>query len=108
MSAPESSGTKHDLFGDIAVAKGLLTWSQVRDVLKKQMKYRQKGILIRVGELAIEMGYLTAPQITEIIVEQRLRRPSHDVRHAPPKTDLHDWDASSDQPYILGHYELQK
>ena len=108
MSVPDSNGMKRDLFGDIAVAKNLLTWAQVRDILKKQLKYRQKGILIRVGELAIEMGLLTAPQITEIIVEQRQLRESTEVRQAPPKAEVHDWEEASDKPYALGHYELQK
>ena len=109
MAVPESNGTKHDLFGDIAVAKSMLTWAQVRDVLKKQLKYRQKGIQIRVGELAIEMGFLTAAQINDIIVEQRHLRQTDEVRHSAPKADLHDWeDSSVQQPYILGPFQLQK
>ena len=108
MAETNTSGPRRDLFGDIAVAKCLLTWAQVREVLKKQVKYRDKGIVIRFGELAVEMGYLTPPQITEVISEQRVRRKPYEVKQPQKNTDLQDWDESSEQPYTLGRYQLQK
>lgn len=108
MAVTVATGPRRDLFGDIAVAKALLTWAQVRDILKKQVKYREKGIIIRVGELAIEMGYLTSAQINEIIAEQRTRRKPYEVKQAPVSTDLQEWEDSSAEPYVLGRYELQK
>lgn len=106
--AGTANGPRRDLFGDIAVAKCLLTWSQVRDILKKQVQYRERGIVIRVGELAIEMGFLNAGNVTDIITEQRSRRKGTDVKTTAPSTDLQEWQDSSDQPYILGPYELHK
>lgn len=104
-----STGPRRDLFGDIAVAKCMLTWSQVRDILKKQVTYRDRGIVIRIGELAIEMGFLNAANVTEIITEQRARRKENGHKTpSPTKSDLQDWQDSSDQPYILGKYELHK
>ena len=108
MAVPEASGPRRDLFGDIAVAKCLLTWSQVRDILKKQVQYREKGIVIRFGELSVEMGYLTAPQSTEILAEQRTKRKPYEVKQPQISTDLQEWEDSSDHPYILGRYHLQK
>jgi serine/threonine protein kinase len=86
----------------------LLTWAQVRDILKKQVKYREKGIVIRVGELAIEMGYLSAQQCTDIISDQRVKRKPYEVKQTQFTTDLQEWEDSSDQPYALGRYNLEK
>jgi serine/threonine protein kinase len=108
MAVPIPTGPRRDLFGDIAVAKCLLTWAQVRDILKKQVKYREKGIIIRVGELAVEMGYLSAQQCTEVIAEQRVRRKPYETKQVQVTTDLQEWEDSSDEPYILGHYHLEK
>ncbi len=108
MALPTATVPRRDLFGDIAVAKCLLTWAQVRDILKKQVKYREKGIVIRVGELAIEMGYLSAQQCTDIISDQRVKRKPYEVKQTQFTTDLQEWEDSSDQPYALGRYNLEK
>ncbi|MGD0091553.1 MAG: serine/threonine-protein kinase [Planctomycetota bacterium] len=65
---------RRDLFGDIAVSKGWLTWAQVRDVLRRQLRYKEMGIPIRVGEVTVEMGLLTPAQRNEILAEQAERR----------------------------------
>ncbi|HLX60185.1 MAG TPA: serine/threonine-protein kinase [Planctomycetota bacterium] len=102
------SEPRRDLFGDIAVAKCLLTWSQVRDILKKQVRYRDKGILIRVGELAVEMGYLSTAQVNEIIAEQRTRRKAYEVKAPKPTADIGEWQDADERPFSLGRYKLEK
>ena len=102
MSTPQ-----RDLFGDLAVSKGLLTWAQVRDVLKRQVKYKEMGIPIRIGEVAVEMRLLTQAQSNEVLADQRERR-KHLV---PEKNSKNVFDADSiqdDEPVNLGRYTLEK
>ena len=106
MATPVNA-PRRDLFGDLAVAKCMLTWSQVRDILKKQVQYRERGIIIRVGELAIEMGHLNAAQVTELITEQRARRKSNTPRAPKQAVELQEWEDASEQPFILGRYSLE-
>src|SRR3954464_10791627 len=73
MTSPTST-PRRDLFGDVAVAKGLLTWAQIRDALKRQVKYKEMGIPIKIGEVAIEMRILTQNQCNDILAEQATRR----------------------------------
>jgi serine/threonine-protein kinase len=99
---------RRDLFGDIAVSKCLLTWSQVRDLLKKQVAYKDKGIVVRIGEVAIEMGCINAAQCNEIIAEQRQLRKATTVKpNTAEALELQDWEETG-QPYELGRYQLQR
>ena len=108
-TTPEASGPRRDLFGDIAVAKCMLTWAQVRDILKKQVRYREKGILIRVGELAVEMGFLNTAQCNDIIADQRNRRKAYEVKPTPAHNpEIQDWQDAEDRPFTLGRYKLEK
>src|SRR6185295_14072878 len=81
--AAAPTAPRRDLFGDVAVALGMLTWAQVRDILKRQVKYRELGIPIRIGELAIEMGLLNQTQCNQVLSVQREKR--KDLEEEQPK-----------------------
>src|SRR5258708_37580745 len=101
MNAP-----RRDLFGDVAVEKRFLTWAQVRDVLKRQVKYKEMGISIRIGEVAIEMRLLTQTQCNEILADQKERRKDQPAKHATAATAFADPD--DEGPITLGRYRLEK
>lgn len=108
MSSPTST-PRRDLFGDVAVARGLLTWAQVRDALKRQLKYKEMGIPIKIGEVAIEMRLLTLAQCNDILAEQTTRRKA--AGGTTPKklteaTSLEDIDDG--EPFLLGRFRLDK
>jgi serine/threonine protein kinase len=105
MATP--SAPRRDLFGDVAVELKVLTWAQIRDVLKRQQKYREMGIPIRVGELAIEMGLLNQAQVNQILALQRDKR--KDVESAEPAEQEAEFQEPEDgQPFQLGHFRLEK
>jgi eukaryotic-like serine/threonine-protein kinase len=101
------TGPKKDLFGDIAVSKGLLAWAQVRDALKRQAEYKQKGIPMRIGEVCVEMGVLTQAQCGDILTTQREYRKQtrFEVRQIP-NFDLDD--SEEGEIFRLGRYRLEK
>jgi len=104
MSAPVSE-PRRDLFGDISFAKGLLTWAQIRDILKRQLKYKEMGIPIRIGEVTIEMGLLNQTQVNDILTEQAKRRKNT----AAPKLPSQDEEIPDDgSVYELGRFRLEK
>jgi serine/threonine protein kinase len=108
MTSPTST-PRRDLFGDVAVAKGLLTWAQVRDALKRQLKYKEMGIPIKIGEVAIEMRLLTLAQCNDVLAEQSTRRKASGSA-APKKlsesNSLEDIDDG--EPFLLGRFRLEK
>ena len=101
-------GPRRDLFGDIAVGKGLLTWAQVRDALKRQLRYKTMGIEIRIGEVAVEMGLLSQPQCSDILSEQREKRRAAQEAAPAAEVEVQDWDDDSGQPYEMGPYRIDK
>src|SRR5208337_2282726 len=100
------TGPKKDLFGDIAVSKGLLSWAQVRDALKRQTEYRQKGIPMRIGELCVEMGLLTQAQCSDILSTQReLRKQTRFEERRMPNFELAE--VEDGEIFRLGRYRLE-
>lgn len=98
---------RRDLFGDIAVAKGFLSWAKVRDVLRRQLQYKQMGINMRVGEIAVEMNVLTAAQRNEILEEQTRRRKAS--QPARPSGSFPVEESSPDgEVYQFGRFRLEK
>ncbi len=108
MATPNAP--RRDLFGDVAVEMKLLTWAQVRDVLKRQQKYREMGIPIRVGELAIEMGLLTQPQVNQTLSLQRDKRKEQEAASPPPpqEENVDFQEPEEGQPFQLAHFRLEK
>jgi serine/threonine protein kinase len=104
-----AAGPRRDLFGDIAVAKSLLTWAQVRDALKRQAKYKEMGIPIRIGEVCIELTLLTQAQVNDILSTQAEKRKS---AGAEQKVNLdfeyQDIDPEDGESFKLGRYRLEK
>ena len=107
---PQPNAPRRDLFGDVAVELKLLTWAQVRDVLKRQQKYREMGIPIRIGELGVEMGLLTLSQVTQVLSTQRDKRKDVEATqpNQPAPADGEFLEPEDGQPFNLGHYRLEK
>src|ERR1051325_9453673 len=100
---------RRDLFGDVAVALGMLTWAQVRDILKRQVKYRELGIPIRIGELSIEMGLLNQSQCNQILSAQREKRKDREEEKKPQEEEEAELqDPEEGEPVQLGHFKLTK
>ena len=98
---------RRDLFGDIAVSKTLLTWAQVRDALKRQAKYKQMGIPIRIGEVTVEMKLLTQAQCNDILDTQREQRKDLvSEKKTAGGSGMRDFD--DDGPFNLGRFRLEK
>jgi serine/threonine protein kinase len=106
-----ASAPRRDLFGDVAVELKLLTWAHVRDVLKRQQKYRDMGIPIRIGELAVEMGLLNQTQVNQVLGLQREKRKDQEAEKPAPEPAPDDSempDPDDGQPFQLGHYRLDR
>jgi eukaryotic-like serine/threonine-protein kinase len=101
---------RRDLFGDVAVAKKLLTWAQVRDALKRQLKYKEMGIAVRIGEVTIELGLLTQANVNDILTEQAERRRDSQAASKPAEEEGLGLDDSTEdgEPVQLGPYSLEK
>ncbi|MFH0940191.1 MAG: serine/threonine-protein kinase [Planctomycetota bacterium] len=97
-----------NLFGDIAVSKGLLTWAQVRDALKRQTEYKLKGIPMHIGEICVEMGLLTQAQYNDILATQHERDNtiSPEDRNATNYANLEE--IEDGETFQLGRYRLEK
>lgn len=109
MATPQSSGPRRDLFGDIAVAKGLLTWAKVRDALKRQAKYKEMGIPIRIGDVTVEMGLLDQSQCNDILTAQVEKRKTPVGEKKKIRKDQDPLEFSDDgEPFVLGRYRLEK
>ncbi|MCX7806173.1 MAG: hypothetical protein N3A38_13430, partial [Planctomycetota bacterium] len=67
------SPSKGDLFGQIAVAKGLLTAGQIEEALRLQRESAASGAKKRIGEICVERGYLTGEQMEEVLYEQVIK-----------------------------------
>lgn len=52
-----------NLFGSRLVANGLITLAQREEIIRKQAEYRERGVIVRLGELAVIEGYCTRAQI---------------------------------------------
>jgi serine/threonine-protein kinase len=104
------AGPRRDLFGDIAVARNLLTWAQVRDALKRQAEYKQKGIPLRIGECCVELSLLTQAQVNDVLSIQRDKRkaaaPVNERR--PVEAEFNIEDIEDGETYKLGRYTLDK
>ena len=107
MAVPYST-PRRDLFGDVAVSKGLLTWAQVRDILRRQLHYKEIGIPIRVGEVAVEMGLLTPAQRNDILSEQTRRRQSAAKPSESGEVPALDHDTEISEAYQFGRFRLDK
>jgi serine/threonine-protein kinase len=57
--------------GELAIKKGLLTGSQLRDVLRVQEEMRAStGNTMQLGDLLVQQGYLDAAQLQELLKTQ--------------------------------------
>ncbi|MHB1005277.1 MAG: hypothetical protein ACYC3S_06480 [Chloroflexota bacterium] len=59
------------LLGEYLRERTALTDHQVVDGLRQQMIARDKGRTRRLGEILIERGYVTCPQVEEAAARQR-------------------------------------
>ncbi|MDQ7779352.1 MAG: tetratricopeptide repeat protein, partial [Planctomycetota bacterium] len=62
------AGRKEDvLFGKLWVTSGILPEGKVNECLRLQAQMHDQGVVIRLGELAIKKGFLTAAQVTQTL-----------------------------------------
>ncbi|HVY63059.1 MAG TPA: serine/threonine-protein kinase, partial [Planctomycetota bacterium] len=66
--------SKTQLFGEIAISKGLLTQEQLSEALKKQQTYKATGVKKTLGAVMHELGYLSLVQINAIMDEVAAER----------------------------------
>lgn len=59
------------LFGKIVLKKGYLSKKQLNKALKKQAKLQDRGRVIKLGELLLQVGLLDSDQVHEILEEQK-------------------------------------
>jgi len=63
---------KHKRFGEIAVAKGLITKWQLEQVLKDQKEAKSRGVLQKkIGSILLEKGYLEFNDVKGVLEEQK-------------------------------------
>lgn len=53
-------------FGMRLIAAGLITPNQRDDIVSKQNEYREKGVIVRFGEVALLEGYCTRNQLENL------------------------------------------
>lgn len=106
--AVTGQGPRRDLFGDIAVAKQLLSWAQVRDALKRQSEYKQKGIPMRIGEICMELGLLNQGQINDVLAAQKEKRAAAGNAVRKVTEDFDFQDVEDGETFKLGRYKLDK
>ncbi|MBI3829493.1 MAG: protein kinase [Planctomycetes bacterium] len=69
---PESQSIRLEApFGDLAVAKGFATHTQVRQCLDVQAELTREGVQKKLGDLMVEHGYLLPHQLEAVIREQQ-------------------------------------
>jgi len=86
----------------------MLTWAQVRDVLKQQLHYRNMGMPIRIGEMAVEMNLLTSAQRNEVLAEQAQRRKAAAPAGKSADKQAPEDDSEITEAYQFGRFRLDK
>ncbi len=61
------------LFGQIAVERGLTEIAHVEDMLECQRRFKELGVIKRIGELLVERGWLSVPDVRRVLDLQRMR-----------------------------------
>jgi hypothetical protein len=88
-----SEGTldDHQLFGEIAIAKGYVTKQQVREALVLQEDHARRGAPKLIGVLLVELKHLTPEQVMDVLEAHEARVASAPrIRHAPAPADDFD------------------
>jgi serine/threonine-protein kinase len=57
-------------FGEIAVLRGLLSRDQLKEALSIQRKYKDKGFTRELGDILVELGYVTESQVNSVLAAQ--------------------------------------
>jgi serine/threonine-protein kinase len=86
----------------------MLTWAQIRDVLRRQLRYKEMGIPMRIGEVAVELGVLTSAQRNDILAEQTERRKGAAPAAKDPASPMFDTDVEVPEGYQFGRFRLDK
>jgi hypothetical protein len=60
-----------EYLGEYLITRGIITQDQLKEVLAVQMKLRQKGKNMLLGELMVRAGYVT-PTVLESVLNQQL------------------------------------
>lgn len=55
------------LFGQLAIAKKMVSKEQLDECLKEQAKSRKMGLAVRIGEMLCKKGYMRSLQVREIL-----------------------------------------
>jgi len=79
---PESQSIRLEApFGDLAVAKGFATHSQVRECLDLQAELTRDGVQKKLGDLMVERGYMLPHQLEAVIREQQCAPVQKQIRN---------------------------
>lgn len=68
---PQGASPEDRLFGKELLARGLLTPDQLTQALLAQEKHRRHGTALRLGEILVRDGLLSAAQVREVLSSQR-------------------------------------
>ncbi|RME84657.1 MAG: hypothetical protein D6785_05305, partial [Planctomycetota bacterium] len=58
-------------FGNFCIRLGFATKAQVLECIQEQKQLQQKGLYVRLGELMLERGLLTLPQVEKVLEYQK-------------------------------------
>lgn len=61
------------LFGQIAIERKLVDLAQVEEMLACQRRFKELGVIKRLGELLVERGWLSLPDVRRVLDLQRMR-----------------------------------
>lgn len=66
-----AEGQSPEFLGEYLVTKGIITHDQLKTVLAEQMRLRQIGKKMLVGELLVHAGYLSPDNLEHVLDQQR-------------------------------------
>ncbi|MCW8130596.1 MAG: protein kinase [Planctomycetota bacterium] len=79
---PESQSIRLEApFGDLAVAKGFATHTQVRECLDVQADLTRNGVQKKLGDIMVERGYMLPHQLEAVIREQQCAPVQKQIRN---------------------------
>ncbi|MBI4616005.1 MAG: hypothetical protein HY720_20480 [Planctomycetes bacterium] len=88
--------------GRLAQQEGLATKEQVRDALRTQVRLRELGIVLRVGEALIDRGVLTTADVSRLLRVQKERRGAIDWRSLAGSASVSAADAALARILVAG------
>ncbi|MDP6957484.1 MAG: protein kinase, partial [Planctomycetota bacterium] len=110
-SNSKSDSSEEQRFGQVAVSLGFITEGQLQECLQEQAHSREKGSLLRIGQILMHRDFLTTEQFLKIMSEQETRYGGSEDRQTMVLGELlGNQERSSDDPLgpgkLLGRYKI--